>query len=311
LRPDISDADIRFGGQRWQGKNTHTPPWKRPLGYVFQDARLFPHLSVEGNLDYAARRAVGEAFSLEQVVEWLDIRPLLERRPERLSAGQQQRVAIARALMRNPRLLLLDEPLANLDRRAARDCLACLLRINRESKLPMIYVSHQIDEVCAIASQLVMLDNGRVSDTGPLLELAGRLDNRLVEDKDAAALLYAELAGSDARYGLAELRVDGVSIWVSASDAPGKRCRLRIPARDVSVCREKPQSSSIINILPVTLVDMRDVSGAHCMLRLRLNNEHLLARITRRSRDDLQLTPGDRLYALIKSTALLGDTLSP
>lgn len=311
LRPDIGNAEVRFGSHSWQSKSAHAPPWKRPLGYVFQDSRLFPHLTVQGNLDYAAQRANGDGFAFEQVVDWLDVELLLPRPPTELSAGQQQRVAIARALMRNPQLLLLDEPLANLDKSAARDCLACLERINRESKLPMIYVSHQIDEVCAIANHVVILEQGKVTGAGPLLDLASRLDNRLAEDEAAAAILPAKVVGRDEHYGLSELLIDGVPIWVSASSPLGSHRRLRVPARDVSVCREKPQTSSIVNILPVTLVELRDVSNAHCMLRLRLNDKHLLARITRRSRDDLELKIGDRLYAQIKSTALLGDDLSP
>lgn len=305
LRQDLRAALLRCGEVVWQDRRRHTPPWERRVGYVFQDARLFPHLSVAGNLRYAETRAGEPGLAREQVLRWLDLAALLTRLPATLSAGQQQRVAIARALLRNPRLLLLDEPLANLDRPAAAEILRCLGLVSRESGLPMIYVSHQIEEVCAIADHLVLLEAGAVHAQGPLLDMAGRVDTRLAEDEAAAAILRVEAGAYDARYRLLELRVEGQSLWVSAAAAAAHR-RLRIPARDVSVCRERARGSSILNILDTRIVEMREISPAHCVLRLSLGEQHLLARITCRSRDELALQVGERLFAQIKSTALLG-----
>ncbi|MFT7289243.1 MAG: molybdate transport system ATP-binding protein [Halieaceae bacterium] len=310
LRHDIESADIRFGEQIWQQGPSSTAPWERELGYVFQDARLFPQLSVAGNLEYAAKRAVAPHFDRQQIIDWLEIGELLERSPTTLSAGQEQRVAIARALMRGPRLLLLDEPLANLDHSAARQCLSCLREVSRQTRLPMIYVSHQIEEVCAIADQLVILQGGRIAAQGPMLELAGRLDTELATRDSAAALLRASVASRDDHYALTEFQVDGQSLWIGNEGTTGALQRLRIPARDVSVCREPPQQSSILNVLTVTLAERRDLSASHCLLRLQLAEQFLLARITRRSFDELQLNMGDRLYAQIKSTALLGDQVA-
>ena len=304
LRRDLRDADLRCGPVVWQGRRRHTPPWQRRVGYVFQDARLFPHLSVAGNLSYAEARAGQSGMARAQVLRWLDLATLLERSPATLSAGQQQRVAIARALLRNPRLLLLDEPLANLDRPAAAEILRYLGLLSRETDLPMIYVSHQIEEVCAIADHLVLLEAGAIRAQGPLLDMAGRVDTHLAEDEAAAAILRVEAGACDARYRLMELRVEGQSLWVSAASAAPRR--LRIPARDVSVCRERARGSSILNILEARIVAMREVSPAHCVLRLNLGEQHLLARITCRSRDELALQVGERLFAQIKSTALLG-----
>lgn len=309
LRPDITAANIVFAGEPWQQSNRHTQPWERSVAYVFQDARLFPHMSVAQNLQFAAAHAVTKTPDMGQVAQWMVIESLMDRSPESLSAGQQARVAIARALMRGPRLLLLDEPLANLDRSAARECLACLARINKENDLPMLYVSHQIEEVSAIADHIVLMDNGRIREQGPLLELASKLDTQLAEDEGAASLLAVEVASRDQDYGLTELKVEGQSLWVAGDGHKGSTRRLRVPARDVSVCREKPQSSSIQNILPVTLLEIRQLSNAHCLLRLQLSQQCLLARITRRSLEDLKLKTGDKLYAQIKSTALLGDSL--
>ena len=304
LRKDLRAAVLRCGELVWQDRRRHTPPWERRVGYVFQDARLFPHLSVAGNLRYAETRAGEPGLAREQVLRWLDLAALLTRLPATLSAGQQQRVAIARALLRNPRLLLLDEPLANLDRPAAAEILRCLGLVSRESGVPMIYVSHQIEEVCAIADHLVLLEAGAVRAQGPLLDMAGRVDTHLAEDEAAAAILRVEAGAYDARYRLTELRVEGQSLWVSAAAAAHRR--LRIPARDVSVCRERARGSSILNILETRIVEMREISPAHCVLRLSLGEQHLLARITCRSRDELALQVGERVFAQIKSTALLG-----
>ena len=304
LRQDLRAALLRCGEIVWQDRRRYTPPWQRRVGYVFQDARLFPHLSVAGNLSYAEARAGQSGVARAQVLRWLDLAALLERSPATLSAGQQQRVAIARALLRNPRLLLLDEPLANLDRPAAAEILRCLGLLSRETDLPMSYVSHQIEEVCALADHLVLLEAGAIRAQGPLLDMAGRVDTHLAEDEAAAAILRVEAGAYDARYRLMELRVEGQSLWVSAA-AAGQR-RLRIPARDVSVCRERARGSSILNILEARLVALREISPAHCVLRLSLGEQHLLARITCRSRDELALQIGERLFAQIKSTALLG-----
>lgn len=317
LRPGISDANIRFDAQSWQAPDSFLPAWKRRVGYVFQDARLFPQLNVRDNIGFGTRygSARGDmqagSYSLAQLAQWLDIETLLDQAATALSAGQQQRVAIARALASNPRLLLLDEPVANLDRSAARKCLACLRQIGRESGMPMIYVSHQLEEVAAIADQLVLMQQGRVVRSGPLLELAGRLDNPLAEEESAAAILRVELGDHDTRYGLTRATAGDAGLWLSARGVPGSHHRLRIPARDVSVCLQPPAGSSILNILPVTLLEQRAIADAHCLLRLRLGDQHLLARISRRSRDELDLKIGDSLYAQIKSTALLSDELSP
>lgn len=309
LRPDINKASIRFNNEVWQQATDHVPVWQRSLGYVFQDARLFPHMSVAQNLAFAAKHALATPPSTQQIAHWMNIESLMHRAPDALSAGQQARVAIARALMRGPRLLLLDEPLANLDRNAARECLACLARLNKENDLPMLYVSHQIEEISAIADHIMLMDNGQISEQGPFLELASKLDTQLADEEGAASLLAVEVASRDPDFGLTELQVDGLSLWVAGEGHKGSTRRLRVPARDVSVCREKPLNSSIQNILPVTLRQIRELSNAHCLLRLQLSQQYLLARITRRSLKDLQLKTGDSLYAQIKSTALLGDTL--
>ena len=264
-----------------------------------------------GNLAYAEHRAGTGGPTRAEVIDWLQIGTLLTQSTATLSAGQAQRVAIARALLSAPRLLLLDEPLANLDRQAAADCLRCLRRVAGESGLPMVFVSHRIEEVATVADHLLLLENGRLRAEGPLPELVARLDSSLAEDENAAAILAATVVARDGDFGLTELTADGHRLFVASDAVVGEVRRLRIPARDVSVCRERPGQTSILNILPVTLDSLRSISATHCLLRLRLADQYLLARITERSRHDLDLAPGDPLYAQIKSSALLDSATSP
>jgi len=313
LREPGPGALIRLGETTWQDATVRTPPWRRDVGYVFSDARLFPHLTVRANLDYARkRRAPNAGAGFADVVAWLELDELLERRPETLSAGQRQRVAIGRALLRAPRLLLLDEPLANLDAAASTRCLRCLQRLTGELALPMIYVSHAIEEVTQLADHLLLLEAGRAVGQGPLLELCSRLDNRLSRETGAAAILRATVARHDAHYGLTALDVEGHTLWVSRVDAaPGSGRRVRIPARDVSLCRRPPADSSILNILPVTIDAVECTGTARATLRLALGGQFLLARITRKSVDNLALKTGDTVYAQIKSAALLMEATDP
>ncbi len=307
LRVAESGSRITFGDQRWQEPGNFVPPWRRGVGYVFQDSRLFPHLTVEQNLDYARRRQhANDGPRLEQVIDWLDLAGLLGQGADQLSAGQRQRVAIARALVSAPSLLLLDEPLANLDREAARHCLGYLQTLHDGLDLPMIYVSHNIEEVSELADHILLLEQGRAVGQGSTLALCSELDNRLSREQQAAAIAECRIKDHDPDFGLTELDLEGHALYVSHIDRPpGQQRRLRIPARDVSVCRERPADSSILNILPVTLAGMRDSDDARVMLRLALGAQYLLARITRKSAHQLQLAVGDRLFAQVKSAALL------
>ena len=307
LRRAAADSEIRFRGEYWQRPRLFVPPWQRRTAYVFQDARLFPHLNVEQNLHYALRRRHRDrGVSLAQVVSWLQLDDLLAQHPASLSAGQAQRVAIARALLSAPELMLLDEPLANLDHAASQQIIGQLQQLNTDLELPMLYVSHDIEEVSQLADQLVLLEQGRLAAQGSLLDLCSRLDTRLSREDQAAAIVVGTTAHHDARFSLTELDVEGQPLLLAGPRlAPGQLRRLRIPARDVSVCRQRPTDSSILNILPVTLSDVLEEGPSRVLLRLALGSQFLLARITRKSAAHLQLQVGDRLYAQIKSAALL------
>ena len=313
LRPGAPGSVVRLGSTMWQSPGYLAPTWNRGIGYVFQDARLFPHLNVLQNLRYAlARCRQRDTISLDQAIAWLELEDLLSRSTDTLSAGQKQRVAIARALLCSPALLLLDEPLANLDHVASQQCLRSLQRISEELHLPMLYVSHDIEEVSQLADYLLLLDQGRLVEQGSLLEMCSRLDTRLSGEEKAAAILTTNVKQHDAEYALTELEVEGHSLFVNLQHhSPGKSRRVRIPARDVSVCRQRPRESSILNILPVTIDEMESSDGARLLLRLSLGSQYLLARITRKSAMELGLHVGDKIFAQIKSVALLMEASDP
>ncbi|MEM1153750.1 MAG: molybdenum ABC transporter ATP-binding protein [Pseudomonadota bacterium] len=307
FRQPTKGSRLRFREESWFDQGRSAPAWQRNIAYVFQDARLFPHLNVQQNLEYAAKRATRKnGPSLEDVMHWLDIVKLKQHATASLSGGERQRVAIGRALLSAPQLLLLDEPVANLDQRARRQCLGYLQALVSELAIPTLYVSHDIEEVSQLANYVLLMDEGRAVEQGSLLELCGRLDNRLSQHEQAAAILVCEAGRDDPEFGLTELLVEGQTLQVSQQHQNvGQQYRLRIPAREVSVCRERPKDTSILNILPVELVEIESSTDTRVLLRLSLGSQYLLARITRKSVSQLGLKIGDRLYAQIKSAALM------
>ena len=299
-----------IGGETWQDeeKGLFLPTHRRALGYVFQEASLFPHLSVRGNLEYGRKRAGdgAQAFDLDGVVELLGIAPLLARRPDSLSGGERQRVAIARALLASPRLLLMDEPLAALDLKRKLEILPYLERLHDELAIPVIYVSHAPDEVARLADHLVLLESGKAVASGPLMDTLARADLPPAFADDAGVVLATVLGGHE-EDSLSRLDFPGGAIRVGRRpEAPGARLRCRIHARDVSLALERPRGSSILNILPatVTAVAPTDTPG-HVLVQLRVGASLLLARITERSRRELGVEVGLPVWAQVKAVALL------
>lgn len=299
---------LRIGDQIWQDDRHCLPTHRRPLGYVFQEASLFEHLSVRGNLDYARRRqrAGAPAMDLDQVVALLGLSTLIERRPAGLSGGERQRVAIARALLAAPRLLLMDEPLAALDASAKHAILPFLERLHDELDIPLLYISHDPDEVARLADHLVLMGEGKVVATGPTAELFTRLDLPLAHAGGAKAMVEAEVIGHDDQDQLTELRFSGGHFLVPRSAlAIGQKVRLRVLAKDVSLTLQQQTGTSILNIFPVTVTELAEESPAQLLVRLDAAGTPLLARLTRRSARTLQLTPGRTLFAQVKTAALL------
>jgi len=303
------EGRLEVNGETWQDSNCFMPTHRRPLGYVFQDARLFAHLSVRRNLDYGMRRTTGTAAGArESVIELLGLGPLLERLPERLSGGERQRVAIARALLTGPRLLLLDEPLAALDHARKQEILPYLERLRDELEIPVLYVSHAADEVTRLAEHIVVMDGGRVVAQGPLAETLARVDLPLRLGEDVGAVFEGTVAERDAEWHLARVEFDGGELWVRDSGvALGSRVRMRILARDVSIAASRHDDVSIMNMLPATVTaHAGEDHPALVLVQLHVGGTALLARLTRRSAQRLELAPGRQVWAQIKAVALIG-----
>ncbi len=381
---DRAAGRVALGDEVWQCDATGQwrPTHLRPLGYVIQEAALFPHLDVRANLEYGRSRSAASrrldsgawppsgsgawwrpgsgalhrsgsgasqppdsntaaaGFALDQVIDLLGIAPLMARRPATLSGGERQRVAIARALATAPRLLLMDEPLAALDAARKAEILPYLERLHRALALPIVYVTHAMDEVARLADHLVLMDAGRVRAAGPLAELLAQPDLPLARQDDAGVVIAATVAEHDRAYGLSRVRFAGGALWVGeTAAAPGEAVRARVLARDVSVTRQAPLQTSVVNVLPV-LLESITADHSTVLLQLRLVGDghpdrhpdghpdrhpdrhpgsqtsgagstgselpvRLLARITRRSCDTLALQPGDALFAQIKGVALM------
>jgi molybdate transport system ATP-binding protein len=302
-------GQMQFNGITWQDEKSFVPVHKRPLGFVFQEASLFTHMSVRANLEYGYKRIkpAQRRVQLEQVIDWLGLNQLISRTdPARLSGGERQRVAIGRALLTSPGLLLMDEPLASLDTHSRFEILPYLERLHRELSIPVLYVSHSLEEVARLADHLVLMELGKVSYSGPLHEAMARLDLPLIHFDDAGAVIEAEVAQHDAGYHLSRLDFPGGSLWVGLlNQPPGSPVRVRILARDVSLATAMLQGTSISNILRAHIVEIRDEGPDKVNVKMMLGTQVLLARITRRSRDLLLLSIGKPIFALVKSVALM------
>jgi molybdate transport system ATP-binding protein len=288
------------------------PPEQRRLGYVFQEGRLFPHLSVRGNLLFGHRRipSAERRIAVDEVVALLDIAPLLERRPRDLSGGEKQRVAIGRALLANPKLLLMDEPLASLDAARKNEIIPFIEKLRDSFGIPIVYVTHDLNEIVRLADRVVLMSNGASVFAGSVEELMGRLDMaEIMDHPEAEAVIAGHIADHDEAFGLTRLVLPGAEFRVRRMAlAPGAAVRVRIRARDVAVALTAPAGISVLNVLPVRIEDIVD-RREQCLLRLAVGGTpatFIWAGITARSRHDLDLKAGDRVFALIKAVAVEG-----
>jgi len=292
---------VAFDGESWQddAQRLFVPSHERGCGYVFQEASLFSHLSVRGNLEFGYRRVPAEArrVAFEQAVELLGIASLLARRPANLSGGERQRVAIARALLASPRLLLMDEPLASVDSARKGEILYYIERLRDDLRMPIVYVSHALDEVLRLADSVVEVADGRVTAVGTVHETIGK--------HAGATVLDAVVADQDLASGLARLRFGGGELYTSDLDAlPGERVRVRISARDVALALSRPRDASFLNVLEGTVTALGEGSGASIDIQLDVSGTPFLAQITRKSATALAIAPGRTVYALIKAVAI-------
>ena len=319
----VPGGRLAVDGDVWQDEAGFLPTHQRPIGYIFQEASLFPHLSVQGNLDYGLKRRhcrpaspekgipCGHANEFSRIIELLGIGHLLERMPERLSGGERQRVAIARALLTRPRLLLMDEPLSALDLARKQEILPYLEQLHETLKIPVLYVSHAPDEVARLADHIVVLENGRALASGPLTETLARLDLPALSARlgdDAGVVLEGSIVERDANWHLARVGFAGGHFWVRDGGQPvGHHVRVRVLARDVSIAREPILKTSILNTLPAKVVELVDEPHQGLTLvKVAVGASPLIARVTRRSACALELKPGQAVWMQVKSVALIG-----
>ena len=302
---------VTINGEVWQddAQGIFVPTHLRALGYVFQEPSLFTHLNVAQNLAFGQKRVAGDLqkVSLEAAIDLLGIGHLRERQPHTLSGGERQRVAIARALATSPRLLLMDEPLAALDAKRKAEVLPYLEKLHRELHIPMLYVSHAMDEVARLADHLVLLEDGKLVAHGPAIDVMTRLDLPLAHDDAAGAVISATVVSHDTAYHLTLVHFAGgdFALPQQAIDV-GSAVRIRVQARDVSLTLERQTGTSIQNILPVTVTALSPLAPGQVMVQLDAGGSALLARLTARSADALALTVGKPLFAQVKGVAILG-----
>ena len=308
-----SQGHLRVAGETWldTARGIMLPTHRRPIGYVFQEASLFPHLDVRANLAYGMKRIprAQRRVQLDDAAAMLGIGHLLDRAPDRLSGGERQRVGIARALLTSPRLLLMDEPLAALDTQRKQEILPYLQRLHDELDIPVVYVTHSPDEVARLADHLVLLDEGRVLASGPINELLSRVDLPPAMGDDASVVVDGVVTAYDPAYQLVTVALPGSASTFRVVRPPmaiGQRARLVVMARDVSISLSPQQDGSILNVLKVTVTEIASgATSAQRLLRLDADGTPLLARITQYSCDRLALAPGMQAWAQIKAVSLL------
>ncbi|MGC2855582.1 molybdenum ABC transporter ATP-binding protein [Novispirillum sp. DQ9] len=307
----LKDGFLSINGEEWQDGRRFTPPHRRPIGYVFQEASLFPHLSVRANLSYGLKRAKVERplIAFDDVVDLLGIGRLFDRPPTLLSGGERQRVAIGRALLSQPRLLLMDEPLSALDRFSKDDILPYLERLHGALSIPVVYVSHDIVEVERLADTLVLMKDGRVRAAGPLSTMLSDPTLPLASLPQAATVLEAVVEDVDTAYGLSAVALPGGRLLIPGDlGARGDRRRIRVVAADVSLGRHDPVDTTILNALPARIQGFEATDGHQVTVFLGLGEDgagaRLLARISRKSWDVLGFQTGERVVARIKGVAL-------
>ena len=301
---------LEINGRVWQDseRNVFLPTYKRPLGYVFQEANLFSHLSVLANLHYGLKRIKNNLglIKLNQIIELLGIGHLLTRMPNNLSGGERQRVAIARALALNPEILLMDEPLASLDFKRKQEILPYLSRLHQQLDIPVVYVTHSQEEVAQLADTLVILEDGCILASGPLSEMQSRLDLPQAKDREAATVWQVTIAEHESDYHLTRVEFDGGTLSLTAVDADiGTELRVQIYARDVSITLTEPSATSILNVLPAVINQLNAGRESQAVVQLQLGQQLLLAHITRKSLLLLDLQIGMSVFVQIKGTSIL------
>jgi len=298
---------LKIGDSVWQKGEDFLATHKRQIGYVFQDAALFDHLDVKGNLNFVIKRAIGlkEDF-IESIHNLLEIKTLLNRKTTQLSGGEKQRVAIARALLTNPKILLLDEPLSALDLKRKNEILPYLDSIHNDLEIPILYVTHSQDEMSRLADHLLLIEDGNIVGSGPVNDMLTRFDMPLSHGGDAVSIIEAEVLKRDSEFNLMHLDFLGGQFIVPDNSFPVQtKVRIRVVARDVSLTKSKQVDTSILNIFPAMVQEIVNEGEAQVMVRLQIKETILLACITRKSSYKLRLEKGSEVFVQVKSVAIL------
>jgi molybdate transport system ATP-binding protein len=298
---------LKIGDSVWQKGEDFLATHKRQIGYVFQDAALFDHLDVKGNLNFVIKRAIGlkEDF-IESIHNLLEIKTLLNRKTTQLSGGERQRVAIARALLTNPKILLLDEPLSALDLKRKNEILPYLDSIHNDLEIPILYVTHSQDEMSRLADHLLLIEDGNIVGSGPVNDMLTRFDMPLSHGGDAVSIIEAEVLKRDSEFNLMHLDFLGGQFIVPDNSFPVQtKVRIRVVARDVSLTKSKQVDTSILNIFPAMVQEIVNEGEAQVMVRLQIKDTILLACITRKSSYKLRLEKGSEVFVQVKSVAIL------
>ena len=301
------DGFLKIGDSVWQKGEDFLATHKRQIGYVFQDAALFDHLDVKGNLNFVIKRAIGlkEDF-IESIHNLLEIKTLLNRKTTQLSGGERQRVAIARALLTNPKILLLDEPLSALDLKRKNEILPYLDSIHNDLEIPILYVTHSQDEMSRLADHLLLIEDGNIVGSGPVNDMLTRFDMPLSHGGDAVSIIEAEVLKRDSEFNLMHLDFLGGQFIVPDNSFPVQtKVRIRVVARDVSLTKSKQVDTSILNIFPAMVQEIVNEGEAQVMVRLQIKDTILLACITRKSSYKLRLEKGSEVFVQVKSVAIL------
>jgi len=319
------DAHVQYDSSIFQGNQIFIPPHLRRFGIIFQHNNLFEHLSVIDNLRYALKRRTTKKYAntnvlhtnsdykkkpltIKSAAETFKIEHLLKKMSTNLSGGEKQMVALARTALTSPRALLLDEPFSNIDTHSKASMIQSIKDLSRKNNIPVVFVTHIFEEVAQLADDVVVIENGHVESSGSLFEITSNLHHSLANKTNATVVLNSRIEEHDEEFGLTKTSINNNIIYIKHTPQTiGNFCRIRIAARDVSICLSKPNDSSILNILPATIEEILPIENTHVLLKLDLNGQHLLSRITLKSCKMLRLEKGQSVFAQMKSVALATD----
>jgi molybdate transport system ATP-binding protein len=300
---------IRVNKEAWLEGQQHLSSQQRNIGYVFQDSRLFPHLTVSGNLEYGIRRNLRnvETVNRDYLLELLNIGHLLNRMPSQLSGGETQRVAIGRALLKKPQILLLDEPLSSLDWNRKQEILPFLGKLHEELSIPMLYVSHSLDEVSFLCDYILLMEQGRVRFKGDIQDALVSPQSPLSTAENAAAVLEGNVSKQEKEFHMSTVHTkNGNAIQVPGVLPIGQHVRLRMRASDISLSKTAASDSSILNILEGVIREVVERQQAHVLLQVDVNQDILLVRLTKKSYQLLDLDLQQKVFVQIKAVSIQG-----